>query len=176
ILLHASNFRKLKRVDDIVRIFAEVRKKIPSKLLLVGDGPDRSAAEDLCRELNLSEDVRFVGKQEQMEEIIAVADLFLLPSEYESFGLAALEAMAAGVPVISTDVGGLPEINVDGITGFLSHVGDIENMSRNAITILESDATLQKFKASAAVHAKLFDIHRIVPQYEALYNRFCKCL
>src|ERR1700722_4425186 len=103
ILLHASNFRKLKRVEDIVRIFAEVRKKIPSKLLLVGDGPDRSGAEDLCRELNLSDDVRFVGKQEQMEEIIAVADLFLLPSEYESFGFAALKAMAAGIPVISTN-------------------------------------------------------------------------
>jgi N-acetyl-alpha-D-glucosaminyl L-malate synthase BshA len=176
ILLHASNFRKLKRVEDIVRIFAEVRKKIPSKLLFVGDGPDRSGAEDLCRELNLSDDVRFVGKQEQMEEIIAVADLFLLPSEYESFGLAALEAMAAGVPVISTNVGGLPEINIDGKTGFLSNVGDIENMSRNAITILENDETLQKFKTNATAQAKLFDIHRIVPQYEALYNRFCKCL
>jgi N-acetyl-alpha-D-glucosaminyl L-malate synthase BshA len=176
ILLHASNFRKLKRVEDIVRIFAEVRKKIPSKLLLVGDGPDRPSAEDLCRELNICDDVRFVGKQEQMEEIIAVADLFLLPSEYESFGLAALEAMAAGVPVISTNVGGLPEINIDGKTGFLSNVGDIENMSRNAITILENDETLQKFKANAAAQAKLFDIHRIVPQYEALYNRFCKCL
>jgi len=176
ILLHASNFRKLKRVLDIVRIFAEVRKKIPSKLLFVGDGPDRPAAEDLCRELNLCDDIRFVGKQEQMEEIIAVADLFLLPSEYESFGLAALEAMAAGVPVISTNVGGLPEININGKTGFLSDVGNIQEMSNNAVHILENNDTLQKFKANASAQAKLFDIHRIVPIYEALYNRFCKCL
>jgi len=174
--LHASNFRKLKRVLDVVKIFAEVRKKIPSKLLFVGDGPDRPAAEDLCRELNLCDDIRFVGKQEQMEEIIAVADLFVLPSEYESFGLAALEAMAAGVPVISTNAGGLPEININGKTGFLSEIGDVTNMSRNAITILENDEVLKEFKINAAAQAKKFDIHHIVPQYEALYNRFCKCL
>jgi N-acetyl-alpha-D-glucosaminyl L-malate synthase BshA len=176
ILLHASNFRKLKRVLDIVRIFDNVNKKIPSKLMFVGDGPDRSAAEDLCRELNLCDDIRFVGKQEQMEEIIAVADLFLLPSEYESFGLAALEAMAAGVPVVSTNVGGLPEININGVTGYLSDVGDIEGMSKNAISILEDEAVLHRFKKNAAAQARHFDIHRIVPKYEALYNRFCKCL
>jgi L-malate glycosyltransferase len=172
ILLHASNFRKLKRVLDIVRVFDEVNKKIRSKLLLVGDGPDRPAAEDLCRELGICEEVRFVGKQEQMEEILAIADLFLLPSEYESFGLAALEAMAAGVPLISTDVGGLPEINIPGQTGFLSKVGDIEDMSRHAIEILEDDAVLKNFKVRAAAQAKKFDIHSIVPQYEDLYNRY----
>jgi len=172
ILLHASNFRAIKRVEDVVRIFAEVNKHIRSKLLFVGDGPERPAAENLCRDLNLCDDMRFVGKQEQMEEILAVADLFVLPSEYESFGLAALEAMAAGVPVISTNVGGLPEINVNGVTGYLNNVGDIAGMSQHAIEILGNQATLQRFKANAAEHAKKFDIHNIVPQYEALYNRF----
>jgi N-acetyl-alpha-D-glucosaminyl L-malate synthase BshA len=172
ILMHASNFRKIKRVQDIVRIFEIVRKTIPSKLLFVGDGPERSEAEALCRELDLIEDTRFVGKQEQMEEILAVADLFLLTSEYESFGLAALEAMAAGVPVISTNAGGLPEIAIQGETGFLDDVGDIAGMSEHAISILQDDATLKRFKANAVAHAKNFDIHRIVPQYEALYNRF----
>ena len=171
ILLHASNFRKLKRVLDIVRVFNEVNKTIPSKLLLVGDGPDRPAAEDLCRELGICDEVRFVGKQEQMEDILAIADLFLLPSEYESFGLAALEAMAAGVPLISTQVGGLPEINISGQTGYLSRVGDIEDMSRHAIRILEDDAILKGFRIHAAAQAKKFDIHSIVPQYEELYNR-----
>jgi N-acetyl-alpha-D-glucosaminyl L-malate synthase BshA len=172
ILLHASNFRKVKRVQDIVRIFEIVHKKIPSKLLFVGDGPERSAAESLCRELDICDDTRFVGKQEQMEEILAVADLFLLTSEYESFGLAALEAMAAGVPVISTNAGGLPEIQIQGETGYLDDVGDIHSMSEHAIRILEDDATLKRFKANAMAHAKNFDIDRIVPQYEALYNRF----
>ena len=172
IIMHASNFRKIKRVQDVVRIFANVNKKIPSKLLFVGDGPERTGAETLCRELGLSDDMRFVGRQEQMEEILAIADLFLLTSEYESFGLAALEAMAAGVPVVSTNAGGLPEIAVEGETGFLSEVGDIEAMSAHAITILEKDDVLKKFKANALAHAKRFDINTIVPEYEALYNRF----
>jgi N-acetyl-alpha-D-glucosaminyl L-malate synthase BshA len=172
ILMHASNFRKIKRVQDIVRIFEIVRETLPSKLLFVGDGPERSEAESLCRELNIADDVRFVGKQEQMEEILAVADLFLLTSEYESFGLAALEAMAAGVPVVSTNAGGLPEIAINGETGFLDDIGDIHGMSAHAIQILSDDKTLQWFKNNAAAHAKNFDIHRIVPQYEALYNRF----
>lgn len=176
ILVHASNFRKIKRVLDVVKIFAEVSKKIKSKLLFVGDGPDRPAAEELSRELGIYDDIRFVGKQEQIEEILAVADLFLLTSDYESFGLAALEAMAAEVPVISTNVGGLPEINVNGVTGYLSNVGDIEDMSKHAIEILQDDETLKKFKAHALAHAKKFDIHNIVPKYEQLYNRFCKCL
>ena len=174
ILMHASNFRKVKRVQDVVRIFEIVRRKMPAKLMFVGDGPERSGAESLCRELGLCDDIRFVGKQEQMEEILAIADLFLLTSEYESFGLAALEAMAAGVPVISTNAGGLPEIAIQGETGYLNDVGDIYGMSDNAIRILEDDAVLKQFKANAAAHAKNFDIHRIVPQYEALYNRFLK--
>ena len=142
IIMHASNFRKVKRVQDIVRIFEIVHRKIPSKLLFVGDGPERSGAESLCRELEIDADVRFVGKQEQMEEILAVADLFLLTSEYESFGLAALEAMAAGVPVISTNAGGLPEIAIQGETGYLDDVGDIHGMSEHAIRILQDDETL----------------------------------
>ncbi len=172
ILLHASNFRKIKRVQDVVKIFAEVNKQIPSKLLFVGDGPERSTAEDLSRELGVCDEVRFVGKQEQMEDILAIADLFLLTSEYESFGLAALEAMAAGVPVVSTNAGGLGEINIDGATGYLSNVGDVENMTRQSIQILKDDATLQGFKERAAQHSQQFDIHFVVPQYEKLYERF----
>jgi L-malate glycosyltransferase len=172
ILMHASNFRKIKRVQDIVRIFEVINKTIPSKLLFVGDGPERSGAETLGRELGIYDDMRFVGKQEQMEDILAVADLFLLTSEYESFGLAALEAMAAGVPVVSTNAGGLPEIAVQGETGFLDEIGDIQGMSEHALMILSDDEVLKKFKQNAAAHAKHFDIHTIVPEYEALYNRF----
>ncbi|MEO6613845.1 MAG: N-acetyl-alpha-D-glucosaminyl L-malate synthase BshA [Chitinophagaceae bacterium] len=172
ILLHASNFRKIKRVQDVVKIFSEVNKEIPSKLLFVGDGPERSTAEDLARELGVSEEIRFVGKQEQMEDILAIADLFLLTSEYESFGLAALEAMAAGVPVISTNAGGLGEININGETGYMSDVGDVASMSQQALSILKDDTTLQKFKDKAAAHAREFDINNIIPAYEKLYERF----
>ena len=171
IILHASNFRKLKRVNDILYIFANIHKKVPSKLLFVGDGPDRNAAEALSRELGICDDTRFVGRQEQIEEVLAISDLFLLTSDYESFGLAALEAMAAGVPVISTNAGGLPEINIEGRTGFLADVGDIETMSVHAIELLSDEKKLKLFKANAADHALLYDIHNIVPRYEALYNR-----
>jgi L-malate glycosyltransferase len=174
IVVHASNFRKIKRVLDVVKIFAEINKQIPSKLLFVGDGPDRFDAENLSRELGIIDDIRFIGKQEQIEEILAVSDLFILPSEYESFGLAALEAMAAGVPLISSDAGGLPEININGKTGFMSPVGDISSMSRHAITILENDDVLKTFKANASEQAKKFDINNIVPIYEKLYDRFLK--
>ena len=172
ILMHASNFRKLKRVQDIVKIFYEVKKEIPSKLLFVGDGPERQAAEELSRTLGVCDDMRFVGKQEQMEDILAIADLFLLTSEYESFGLAALEAMAAGVPVVSTNAGGLKEINIDGETGYTEDVGDVKAMSARALEILKSDSTLKGFKERAAAHAKKYDIHHIIPLYEKLYERF----
>jgi N-acetyl-alpha-D-glucosaminyl L-malate synthase BshA len=172
VFMHASNFRKIKRVQDVVRIFATVNAKLPSKLLFVGDGPERSTAEDLARELGVCDEIRFVGKQEQMEDILAIADLFLLTSEYESFGLAALEAMAAGVPVVSTNAGGLSEINIGGETGFLAPVGDVTLMSEQALAILSDNATLAAFKQRAAAHAKKFDIHNIVPLYEKLYERF----
>src|SRR5262245_47068151 len=132
ILLHASNFRKIKRVQDVVQIFYNVNKELRSKLLFVGDGPERQTAEELCRRLNVCDQVQFVGKQEQMEDILAIADLFLLPSEYESFGLAALEAMAAGVPIVTTNAGGLSEINIPGETGYMGDVGDIKAMGQQA--------------------------------------------
>jgi L-malate glycosyltransferase len=176
IVMHASNFRKLKRVNDVVRIFAEINKKVPSKLLFVGDGPERTGAESLARELNIYDDTRFVGRQEQIEEVLAISDLFLLTSDYESFGLAALEAMAAGVPVISTNAGGLPEINIDGETGYLAKVGDIETMAARSIELLSDENKLKRFKSNAATHALRYDIENIVPQYELLYNRFCECI
>ena len=172
VLLHASNFRKIKRVQDVVKIFHEVNKEIPSKLLFVGDGPERGMVEELSRNLGVYDEIRFVGKQEQMEDILAIGDLFLLTSEYESFGLAALEAMAAGVPVVSTNAGGLGEINIDGVTGYMGNIGDVATMSQQAIAILKDEDTLQRFKTNAAQHALKFDIHNIVPLYEALYERF----
>ncbi|MEP6617123.1 MAG: N-acetyl-alpha-D-glucosaminyl L-malate synthase BshA [Ginsengibacter sp.] len=171
ILLHASNFRKVKRVEDVVKVFVKVNATVPSKLLFVGDGPERTAIERLCRESGDHNDIRFLGRQEQMEDILAISDLFLLTSEYESFGLAALEAMAAEVPVISTNAGGLPEINIDGFSGFLSAVGDTDEMSENALKILSDEATLKLFKANALQQAKKFDINNIVPEYEALYKK-----
>lgn len=174
VVLHASNFRKIKRVDDVVKIFAEINKVIPSKLIMIGDGPERTKAEELCRELNLCDDIRFVGKQVEMEDVLAIGDLFLLTSEYESFGLAALEAMAAEVPVISTNAGGLPEIMVDGECGYMGNVGDVTGMSKKAVSILKDDETLKKFKTGAMKQAERFDIHNIVPVYEKMYARFAK--
>ena len=172
ILMHASNFRLVKRVQDVVKIFANVNKEIPSKLLFVGDGPERQMAEELSRELGVGDRLMFVGKQEQMEDILAIADLFLLTSEYESFGLAALEAMAAGVPVVSTNAGGLGEINIAGKTGYLGNVGDVETMTQQALSILKDDATLNAFKERSAAHARQYDINHIIPLYEKLYERF----
>lgn len=172
IIAHVSNFRKVKRVDDVVKIFEKIRKKIPAKLIMIGDGPERAEAEDLIKKFcNLQTDVRFLGKQEQVEEIFSITDLFLLPSEYESFGLAALEAMACKIPVVSSNAGGLPEININGETGYLCDVGDVEQMAARSIDILQDDAILQKFKNQAYEHAHLFTIDKIVPQYEALYER-----
>jgi N-acetyl-alpha-D-glucosaminyl L-malate synthase BshA len=172
LLLHASNFRKIKRVTDVVRIFANIKKELPAKLLFVGDGPERSTAEDLSRELGVCNDILFVGKQEQMEDILAIADIFLLTSEYESFGLAALEAMAAGVPVISTDAGGLAEINIHEKTGFLSPVGDVATMSTYALRLLKDEKLLNTFRKKAHQQALQFDIHTVIPTYEKLYERF----
>ncbi len=171
ILVHASNFRKVKRVGDVVNTFLLINQEMPSKLLLLGDGPERPYAESICRDCTAAENIRFLGKQEQMEDILPIADLFLLTSEYESFGLAALEAMAAEVPVISTNAGGLPEINVDGFCGYMSEVGDILDMSKKAISIIKDDDTLKQFRANALTQALKFDIQNIVPQYEALYKR-----
>ena len=174
ILIHASNFRKVKRIDDVIKVFAKVQATIPSKLLMVGDGPERHAAEELCRQLGVDEQVRFLGKQEQMEDILAVSDVFLLPSEYESFGLAALEAMAARVVVISSNAGGLAEINIAGETGFLAEVGDTEAMSNYAIQLLSNPDYLASMKEKAFEQACTFDISNIIPQYEKLYSRFCR--
>ena len=170
LLVHTSNFRKVKRVDDVVRVFHNLRKEIPAKLLLVGDGPERTNIEALCRELGDCNDIRFLGKLEAVEEVLSVADLFLMPSEKESFGLAALEAMACEVPVISTKAGGIPELNIQGKTGFLSEVGDIEDMTKNALFILDKD-NLPQFKKNALARAKEFDITVILPLYEDLYEK-----
>jgi L-malate glycosyltransferase len=170
LIVHTSNFRKVKRINDVVQIFANIHKEIPSKLLMIGDGPERAKAEKLCRELEITDDVRFLGKLEAVEEVLSVADLFLMPSEKESFGLAALEAMACEVPVISTNTGGLPELNVHGVTGFLSLIGDVEDMTRKSLFILDKD-NLPRFKANALERAKEFDISKILPLYEDYYNK-----
>jgi L-malate glycosyltransferase len=169
ILVHVSNFRAVKRVTDVIKIFDLVKKEVPSKLLMIGDGPDRQNAEDMARALGIYEDIRFLGKQEQISEILSIADLFILPSQTESFGLSGLEAMACMVPLISSNAGGLPEINVDGKTGFLSNVGDVEAMAKNAIHILSDDHTLQLFKKQAIAQARKFEKQHIIPLYEKLY-------
>lgn len=174
IMVHASNFRSIKRVKDVVRIFAETKKHVPAKLLLVGDGPDRPAVENLVKELDVHDDVRLLGKQEQIEEILLISDLFLLPSEYESFGLAALEAMATRVPVISSNAGGLPEVNINGLTGYTANVGDVAAMANYAVNLLSDEALLATMKENAYAQAKAFDIQNIVPVYEKLYSRYCR--
>jgi N-acetyl-alpha-D-glucosaminyl L-malate synthase BshA len=170
LIVHTSNFRKVKRVEDVIRVFYEVRKEIPAKLLLVGDGPERDKMERLCRELGTCDDVRFLGKLEYVEEVLSVSDLFVMPSEKESFGLAALEAMACEVPVLSSDAGGIPELNVSGVTGFVCKVGDIADMKEKALYILD-DANLPTFKANALARAKEFDITQILPQYVSYYHK-----
>src|SRR6201985_859947 len=169
ILVHTSNFRKVKRTEDVIKIFAQVVKRIPSKLLMVGDGEERSACEQLCRDLDVCDNVRFLGKQDAIEEILSVADLFIMPSQSESFGLAALEAMACKVPVISSNAGGLPELNIEAVTGYLRNVGDVDGMAERAIYILEDNARLAQFKDNALARAKEFDLAKILPQYENFY-------
>ena len=170
ILMHISNFRKVKRIEDVIRVFDKVRKKIPAKLLLIGDGPERTHIERLCRELNTCDDVKLLGKVVNPEEHLLLADLFLLPSETESFGLAALEAMASHVPVVSSNTGGIPEVNIHGISGYLSEVGDVDDMAKNAIKILEDETILNNFKEQAYLQALNFDIQNILPMYEQLYD------
>jgi N-acetyl-alpha-D-glucosaminyl L-malate synthase BshA len=174
LMIHVSNFRKVKRVEDVLRVFDKVRKIIPSKLILVGDGPERPVIEKLCRELDTCSDIKSLGKIVNPEQILAIADLFLLTSETESFGLAALEAMAAKVPVISSNSGGLPEVNVNGFSGYMSNVGDVDDMAKNAISILKDDATLNQFKINAYEQAKKFNIDKILPMYENLYEEVLK--
>ncbi|OKL41913.1 N-acetyl-alpha-D-glucosaminyl L-malate synthase BshA [Pontibacter flavimaris] len=173
LLVHTSNFRGVKRVEDVIRIFAKVHEKMPSRLLMVGDGPERPKMEKLCRELQIYQDVRFLGKLEAVEEVLSISDLFLMPSEKESFGLAALEAMACEVPVISSDAGGIPELNINGVTGFVSPVGAVDEMVQNALYILD-DEHLPQFKANALQRARDFDVQKIVPVYEGFYQRIIK--
>ncbi len=170
ILTHTSNFRKVKRVEDVIQIFKRVYEKIPCKLLLIGDGPERANLERLCRKIGLCSEIRFLGKQDAVEELLAVSDLFIMPSAKESFGLAALEAMAVEVPVISSNIGGIPEVNIHGKTGFLSDVGDVDEMSANAIKLLSNEDQLKQFKANALTQAQNFAIESILPKYENYYE------
>ncbi|MBS1556162.1 MAG: N-acetyl-alpha-D-glucosaminyl L-malate synthase BshA [Bacteroidota bacterium] len=170
LVVHTSNFRKVKRIKDVVDVFYNIHKEIPAKLLMIGDGPERNKAEKQAHDLGIAADIRFLGKQEAIEEVLSVADLFLMPSEKESFGLAALEAMACEVPVISSNTGGLPELNVQGVTGFLSNVGDIEDMTRKSLFVLDKN-NLPKFKENALKRAKEFDITKILPLYENYYEK-----
>jgi N-acetyl-alpha-D-glucosaminyl L-malate synthase BshA len=170
IFTHVSNFRPVKRVEDVVKIFSAVRKEIPAKLLMIGEGPERAKAENLVKELNLVDDVFFLGNSTEVAKILCYTDVFLLPSQTESFGLAALEAMAAGSAVISTNTGGLPEVNIHGKTGFLSNLGDVADMAKNAILIAKEAATLEVFKENAKKHTKQFTLESILPVYEEIYR------
>jgi N-acetyl-alpha-D-glucosaminyl L-malate synthase BshA len=174
IITHISNFRRVKRIPDIIKIFYQIQLAMPAKLMMVGDGPEKEKAENLCAELGIADKVIFFGNSNEIDRILSYTDLFLLPSQTESFGLAALEAMACGVPVISSNSGGLPEVNFHGISGYLSNVGDIDEMAGNAIKILEDNAILAQFKANALEVAKKFDIKNILPLYEELYEKAIK--
>ncbi len=171
IITHISNFRKVKRIPDIIRIFDKIQQQIPAKLMMVGDGPEKEKAEQLCEELGIQDKVIFFGNSHEIDQILSYSDLFLLPSETESFGLAALEAMAWSVPVISSNSGGLPEVNFDGVSGYLSNVGDVDDMAQNALKILTDESELNKFKANALKVAEQFDIKNILPLYESLYEQ-----
>ncbi|MBP6055845.1 MAG: N-acetyl-alpha-D-glucosaminyl L-malate synthase BshA [Cytophagaceae bacterium] len=171
LLMHTSNFRKVKRIEDIIQVFAKVQKQVPSKLLLVGDGPERSGIEALCRDLGVASDVRFLGKLDTIEEALSLADLFFLTSEKESFGLAALEAMACEVPVISSDAGGIPEVNIHGVTGYVSKIGDIDDMVSNTVKILTDETLHLQMRANALARAKDFSLEKILPMYERYYEK-----
>lgn len=170
IICHVSNFRKVKRVGDVVRAFAKISNKIEAQLILIGDGPERDKIEILCRELGTCSRTKIMGSINNTSDILSIADLFILPSETESFGLAALEAMAVGVPVISSNTGGLPEVNHDGFSGYLCNVGDINEMALKSLEILKNDNTLNKFKKNALEQSKKFDQNIIIDQYLTIYN------
>lgn len=174
IITHISNFRKVKQIPDVIKVFFNIQKQIPAKLMMVGEGPERLEAEQLCESLGITDKVVFFGNSNEIDKILCFSDLFLLPSVTESFGLAALEAMASGVPVISSNTGGIPEVNIDGVSGFLSNVNDVEDMSKNAIRILSDNNRLKEFKERAKDESKKFDISNIVPKYEAIYKRTLK--
>ncbi|GAA0745004.1 N-acetyl-alpha-D-glucosaminyl L-malate synthase BshA [Gaetbulibacter jejuensis] len=177
IITHISNFRPVKQITDVVKVFYNIQKEIPAKLMMVGEGPERKPAEQLCEQLGISDKVIFFGNSNEVDRILCFSDLFLLPSITESFGLAALEAMVSGVPVISSNTGGIPEVNIEGVTGFLSNVNDVESMSKNAVHILSDEERLARFKQNAREEAAKFDIHKIVPQYEAIYkDTLQKCM
>jgi len=177
IITHISNLRPVKRVADVIKVFYGIQKQLPAKLMMVGEGPEREMAEELCESLGITDSVIFFGKSNEIDKILCFSDLFLLPSETESFGLAALEAMASGVPVISSNTGGIPEVNIHGISGFLSDVGDVEDMVKNAVHILQNVEVLTEFKKNAKKEALKFDIAKIVPQYEAVYQQtLAKCM
>lgn len=177
IITHISNFRKVKQIPDVIKVFNSIQKELPAKLMMVGEGPEREPAEQLCEQLGISDKVIFLGNSNEIDKILCFSDLFVLPSLTESFGLSALEAMASGVPVISSNTGGIPEVNVHGVSGYLSAINDIEDMSKNAIHILSDAQRLSEFKSNAKRVAKTFDIHKIVPQYEAIYeDTLKKCL
>ena len=171
ILTHVSNFRKVKRVRDVVSIFALINAAVPSRLVLIGDGPERERAEEQAKELGIFEKLIFLGKTTEVNRVLCMSDLFLLPSESESFGLAALEAMAAKVPVLSSNAGGLPEVNIDGVTGYTAEVGDVETLARRGIELLRNDELHARFRKQAFERARLFEIERILPQYLELYEK-----
>jgi N-acetyl-alpha-D-glucosaminyl L-malate synthase BshA len=170
IVVHISNFRPVKRIEDVILVFEKILKEIPAKLLMVGEGPDREKANDLVKKLNIRDKVLFLGNSQEVNKILCYADLFILPSQTESFGLSALEAMAAKTPVISSNSGGLPEVNLQGFSGFLSPVGDIDDMAKNSLKILRDEAVLEQFKQNAFEHSKIFELEKILPQYEAVYK------
>lgn len=173
ILTHISNFRKVKRVEDVIKIFEKVNKEKSSKLLMIGDGPERLKAEDLCRKLGISKNVKFLGKLKVIEKMLAISDVFILPSETESFGLVALEAMASKTAIISTNSGGLNEVNIEGITGYLSDVGNVNKMANDTLKLLNDTDLLNTFKANALSHAKTFDVVNILPKYQSIYEQLC---
>lgn len=171
IISHISNFRKVKRIPDVIKVFYNIQKQIPAKLMMVGEGPEKSDAERLCKTLGITDKVVFLGNSYEIDKVLCFSDLFLLPSKTESFGLAALEAMASGVPVISSNTGGIPEVNIHGVSGFLSEVSDVEDMSKNAIYLLSDDEVLNSFKINATKQSQNFMIDKVVPLYEALYKK-----